>query len=170
MTQVTLNNRRHGLPDAVDARHQCSPDQDAAQCSDHRQDAHRARQRVPETLLQRHIACDIASDQQVVAAGKSRVHQRDIFQMTAHRQLDDVGAGRRWHVLRPRRHVACHWLHRRVGQQQQALTRDLHANAVVDVADQARSALAAEHIGETQRIGLQNLVASVLDRDTPCVP
>ena len=75
MTQIALDDGRHGLADAVNAVQQRAPDQDAAERTEDRQNRDRTGERIPEAPFERHVARQVATHQQVIAAGQRRVDQ-----------------------------------------------------------------------------------------------
>jgi hypothetical protein len=168
--EVTVNDRRYGLADAVDARHQRPPRDEADQQPRDHQHADGAREADPEALLERRKQAVIAADQQTVGPEHRHMHQGRLHAAVSQIELDPVIAGRRRHHVRPRLEVSGQAVPRPVGEQQGPIAGDLHADAGVDEVLQAFGTVAPVDIAETLRIGLQDLRAALLNGALPGVP
>ena len=169
MFEIAVDDRRDGLADAIDARHQRAPGDEADQEACDREHGNGARQPIPKALLQRRKQPVVSADQQVVLSQQGNMHQRRLHPTVAQIDFNAVVAGC-CRDVRPDRKVAGQPVPRCVGQQQDSVTGNLHANPGIDEVFQALRAIATVDVGEPLRIGLQDFRAAFLDRALPCVP
>jgi len=170
MAQIPLHDGQNGLPDAMDTRQNGPSDQDTAQHAGDRQYDDCSGEAAPEMSRQWSELRHVAAHQEVVTAGKRCAHDDRFRRRTAEIQGHGVHTGLRRHCRGPFLQVAGYPIEGPVGQHQDALRRKLHTNAGVDEGFQARRALTMEYIGESLRVGVEDVRAPVLHRHLPGVP
>src|SRR5262249_50332 len=109
-------------------------------------------------------------DDEVVAARKNSVHKHGgrLPAREIERQGEESRLG--WNDCRPFREVACNAPELGVGEQQDALTRYLQTDPIVDESREPRSALTTEYFGQPLGIRSQDLRTTLLNGHLPPIP